>query len=306
MTDTYLQYCLKDGILVRWADTAMPIRVYIAPFRWYEKSKQQESFVYRQMVLDAMATWSRISGGRVRFTTVPRVQDSQIDLKWRRVDRKSLGHCEYLVDSQYRVYSAEIQIGISDGLVHAQYNSADEVRHTIIHEFGHALGLLGHSDGGSDIMYVPHQYGIVSVSERDANTLHWLYKLPVGFDYMAAGRYFKLPEPFGFQDVLIAFDAVEKGLDPATLFRPKEPTPAVLHNIPGLNTPGSKLPAKVSDSPQRQAPPRPVAKAEKLAEHHDILSTFGRYHLATQNIQISEEARQRFLKAQQRRPPNAR
>jgi hypothetical protein len=103
MERTYLDACLKDGITVRWPDSAMPIRVYVAPFRWYEKSKQQESYAYNQMVYDAFSTWSRLSGELVRFQFVAGLDDSQIDLNWRRVDRKSLGHCEYLVNRQYQL-----------------------------------------------------------------------------------------------------------------------------------------------------------------------------------------------------------
>lgn len=29
-------------------------------------------------------------------------------------------------------------------------------------------------------MYVPHEYGIVNISQNDLETLKWLYKLPVG------------------------------------------------------------------------------------------------------------------------------
>lgn len=270
MERTYLDDCLKEGLTVRWPDSAMPIKVYVAPFRWYEKSKQQESYSYNQMVYDAFETWNQVSGGLVRFQFVANHASSQIDLSWRRVDRTSLGHCQYMINPQSLVYSAEIKIGISDGLVHAQYNDMDEVRHTILHEIGHALGLIGHSDGPDDIMYVPHQYGVVSLSPRDIETLCTLYKLPPGFDYIAIGQKFKLKEPFTLHDVLNRLEG-----------RAVEETEKIIDFIP---------------------PPMPDSP-EVLMQQHDILSQMGKFHLATQNIRVSKDV-QRISIQQGKKPPS--
>ena len=185
MSGDYLELCQKNDRLLRWADAAMPIKVYIAPFKWHERSKQQQDYLYVEMVRQAFLTWARLSEGKVKFAFETEIRNSQIDLKWRRVDRSTLGHCEYTFNASGEIYSAEIQIGITDGLVHPQYNSMDEVKHTVVHEIGHAIGLVGHSNQSGDIMYVPHQYGICDPSERDVATLQRLYKLPVGFDYKA-------------------------------------------------------------------------------------------------------------------------
>ena len=246
----------------------MPIRVYVAPFRWYEKSKQQESYAYNQMVYDAFDTWSRASEGKIRFQQVATLDQSQIDVSWRRVDRRSLGHCEYLVNQHSLLYSAEIKIGISDGLVHAQYNDMDEVRHTILHEIGHALGLLGHSDGPEDIMYVPHQFGVTQISDRDILTLNTLYQLPTAFDYQAMGQKFDLKAPFTLHDVLAHIDD---------------------------KLGGSK---KVIDF----IPPPPPERPEVLQQQHDILTQMGKFHLATQNIQVNPELKRKFIQLRKRPP----
>ena len=100
-------------------------------------------------------------------------------VEWRRVDRKSLGNCSFNYDKESRLYSAEVSIGISDGIIHKRYMDENEVYHTILHEIGHALG-LGHSNHPNDIMYTPHQYGITNLSQRDINSVRWLYSLPYG------------------------------------------------------------------------------------------------------------------------------
>ena len=174
---TYLQQSLRNGKLMRWTDGSMPLKIYIAPFRFY--SKQGEDYKYREMVLRAAALWEKASMGKVSFQVVPTITYSQINLDWKRVDRQSLGQCHFNYDAQNRVYSAEVQIGISDGIIHQDYMSEDEVFHTITHEIGHALG-LGHSPYDKDIMYTPHRYGVTNLSAQDKLTLQWLYKFPSG------------------------------------------------------------------------------------------------------------------------------
>lgn len=266
MNPTYLHDSLKEGMVVRWPDSAMPIKVYIAPFRWYEKSKQQESYAYNQMVYDALDVWSSVSNGKIKFAPVATIDKSQIDISWRRINRTSLGHCEYVFNKQALLYSAEIKIGISDGIIHAKYNSIDEVRHTILHEIGHALGILGHSDGAGDIMYVPHQYGVTELSDRDIQTIKTLYELPPGFNYEAIGKKHSLAEPFSIDDVLNH-----------------------LQSNPSEGKSIDFIPEPPPENPQ------------VLAYQNDILSQMGRFNIATQHVKGSSNIKkiitsQRFRK----------
>lgn len=170
---TYLNESVKNGYLLRWQK--MPLAVYVAPMKFY--SKQGQDIEYRTMVLKALETWEKASEGLVSFHLVEHLLNSQINIDWRRVDRKALGHCTYNFDSVQRLYGADVSIGLTDGKIHQAYNSSSEVFHTILHEIGHALG-LGHSPYDTDIMYSPHKYGVISLSENDIYTIQCLYSLP--------------------------------------------------------------------------------------------------------------------------------
>lgn len=178
-TLTYIDDCFRNNKLTRWPDNVMPLKVFIGKFNWYKSQGANDEYKYTQMIIDAFNLWEQLTYGLVSFERTMDIYSSQINIDWKRVDRKSLGSCTFNFDKMGRYYSAEVSIGLSDGIIHHQYMDENEVFHTILHEIGHSIG-LGHSKTKGDIMYVPHEYGVVNISQNDLKTLKWLYKLPVG------------------------------------------------------------------------------------------------------------------------------
>jgi hypothetical protein len=250
---TYVSESLKNGRLMRW--TFMPLKVFAAPMNFY--SKQGEDYKYRRMVRQALDEWQNASKGKISFRIVDKLLESNINIDWKRVERKALGHCYFHYDASHRLYGAEVSIGLTDGIVHQDYMDESEVYHTILHEIGHALG-LGHSPYKTDIMYTPHQKGVVKLSEGDKASLQWLYTFPQG----------KTPA-----EIASSYGVGGSNLDDVV----------------------NKILNKESESEFEKVKSSIKVEERDLLEEAESIGNLRKYHMALQNVQISDDMRKFFL-----------
>jgi len=180
-TGDYLAQVSKEGSF-RWAMDRLPLDVYISDGRNVPGYQPH----YRTMMMESFQEWADKSGGLMNWREVSSPRQADITVSWTanptiRPGSVEAGQTKTLV-SQNRftgegtIMTAEISIltelmgrGFSD----------DNMRKTCLHEVGHALGLQGHSDVPSDIMYpTVNEQQVAKLKQRDLNTLAKLYSEP--------------------------------------------------------------------------------------------------------------------------------
>ena len=174
----------SQGRITRF--TQMPIRVYISPIL-------KES-PYLPEIRYAMQTWDTASDSTIRFEETETPKNADIRVSWGHSGLHTdfqdtrLGSAELirLKDTKQTVvqdpvntaspFTVEVILMLEgDGTIGAL--SQEEMRTVCLHEFGHAIGLWGHSPHPGDIIY-PTATG-QQPSTRDITTLRKLYRTPL-------------------------------------------------------------------------------------------------------------------------------
>jgi predicted Zn-dependent protease len=187
----YLRYVAfvappRKGTVMRWQISKMPLRVHLpAPPSEMFENPQAVLDVVRRGILD----WTDVvAPGVPSFEFVPTSASADIPVVW--VD---VAHGWWVAFAAYDLTTDSKIFRVNRILVAAKYPdgadaSTDDLYLTMLHEMGHALGMLGHSPEPADVMYEKGHWQSDGLTARDRNTLRLLYSKPVGAPVPGAVR----------------------------------------------------------------------------------------------------------------------
>jgi tetratricopeptide (TPR) repeat protein len=185
ITPNYLAIAAENGVS-RWPSSRLPIKVWIkegASVPGYRES-------FKTAVEAALKDWTEATKDRIRFapgTAAPgsgaAAENGTITVSWTNDPKEMMsssegGHALVIPDSE-GILKANITL-LTKQLDGNAITDA-HAKHIALHEIGHSLGILGHSQNSGDIMYGTITPGDArtELSQADINTIQTLYS-PAG------------------------------------------------------------------------------------------------------------------------------
>ncbi|GIV05691.1 MAG: hypothetical protein KatS3mg016_1266 [Fimbriimonadales bacterium] len=138
------------------------------PVTVYFERDENYSDYYRTLALQGFDQWVNATGSVVRYVVVDTPDAAKIKVYFNPATKDGLTSYSYYPSSG-RLVSARVEIGTKG-------DSAIDIRSVSAHEFGHAIGIDGHSANPDDMMYPTYTPNVpLQITQSDLNTLKTAY-----------------------------------------------------------------------------------------------------------------------------------
>lgn len=180
----YIEQVPTDKKIMRWSK--FPITVAIV-----NNSGTDIPPYYKNEILRALYQWQS-SSGFLKFSQTNNPQDANIFIEIKKLpDNVCQGNvCQFVLGLTTPVYRGrnlqKMNIVLYDKNPYGDFYTQKQIFNTVLHELGHALGIMGHSYNQNDIMYMSAEHNGAYANERsyfqylsdnDINTVTLLYRL---------------------------------------------------------------------------------------------------------------------------------
>lgn len=183
--DNYIEQAPLDKGILRWDEKKFPLKIQIID----ESGTNLPSYYFTE-IDRSFAQW-QASVDFLTFEKVTQGADILVKIMPLPADVCDGNSCRYVVGFTTPDYSGSLLKSMTIVLYAkdpmGNFFSDKELYNTILHETGHALGIMGHSYSSEDLMYMsaennksfyaPYRSSFQYLSSKDINTIKLLYKL---------------------------------------------------------------------------------------------------------------------------------
>lgn len=184
LEENYIYNAVQTKDVIRWDIRKFPLKVYI------DKGSNDIPKYYKEAITSAMSQWQERTNF-IKFQMTDNQSEANIIITFHdNPDTCTSVSCKYVVaNTTPKILNGNIlesmELSFYKTNPYKKVFTRQEIYTTALHELGHTLGIMGHSNNPADIMYSTQaengrQYSIFGnqrLSNRDVKTIVLLYRL---------------------------------------------------------------------------------------------------------------------------------